>query len=277
MLGEDIRAKLLCFGADGASVFQGTRNGITSQLTKEFAHFLLGIHCCNHRLNLVVHSLAETHIVSGMEALLAALHTYFAKSPKKALEFSNLVEVMETRGRQILKHCKTHWVGLLGPAKRVLTEYRLSVAKMAADYDAHTPACTLYHLLIDVKCLLSMAAIIPLFEKADSLMRFAQSRDVFVCNFVAAVHALKLQLLELYINEDTCLVGDNFCLLRGIVETSFQSILLKWMPDLNLDGLEYLCFESRRCLGTCIQLCRIQSLEITSKSLGIPWLLLSTL
>jgi hypothetical protein len=68
----------------------------------------------------------------------------------------------------------------------------LLVAKMAADYDAHAPARTLYHLLIDVKCLLSMAAIVPLFEKADSLMRFAQSQDVFVCDFVAAVQTLKL-------------------------------------------------------------------------------------
>jgi hypothetical protein len=192
MSGEDIRAKLLCFGADGASVFQGTRNGVTSQLTREFAPFLLGIHCCGHRLNLVVQSLAETHIVSGMEALLAALHAYFSKSPKKALEFSNLAEVMGTGGRKILKHCKTRWVGLLAPAKRVLSEYRLLVAKMAADYDAHAPARTLYHLLIDVKCLLSMAAIVPLFEKADSLMRFAQSQDVFVCDFVAAVQTLKL-------------------------------------------------------------------------------------
>ena len=65
---------------------------------------------------------------------------YFAKSSKKALEFSNLVEVMETGGRKILKHCKTRWVGMLVPAKRVLSEYRLLVAKMAADYDSHAHA-----------------------------------------------------------------------------------------------------------------------------------------
>jgi hypothetical protein len=54
MSGEDICAKLLCFSADGASVFQGTRNGVTSQLTRKFAPFLLGIHCCGHRLNLAI-------------------------------------------------------------------------------------------------------------------------------------------------------------------------------------------------------------------------------
>jgi hypothetical protein len=122
---------------------------------------------------LAVQSLAETHIVSGMEAMLTALHAYFAKFPNKALEFSNLAEVMETGDCKILKHCKTRWVGLLAPAKWVLSGYRLPVAKMATDYDAYAPTRTLYHLLIDVKCMLSMATIVPLFEKADSLMRFA--------------------------------------------------------------------------------------------------------
>ena len=169
---------------------------------------------------MVVQSLAETHIVSSMEALLVALHAYFTKLPKKALESSNLAEVMETRGCKILKHCKTRWMGLLALAKQVLSEYRLLVAKMAADYDAHAPARTLYYLLIDVKCLLSMVAIVSLFEKADSLMRFVQSQDVFVCDFVVAMQALKLQLLQLYINEDTCFADDDFSLLRGIAETS---------------------------------------------------------
>jgi hypothetical protein len=152
--------------------------------------------------------------------LLTALHTYFAKSPKKDLEFSNLIEVMETGGRKILKHCTMLWVGVLALAKRVLNEYRFLVARMVADYDAHTVACTFYHLLVDVKCLLSIAAIVPLFEKEGLLIKFAYSCNVFVCNFVVAVKALQLQPLELYINEGTRFAGDNFSLLRGIMETS---------------------------------------------------------
>jgi hypothetical protein len=172
LLRENIQTKLLCFGADGASVFQGNRNGVTIQLVREFAPYLLEIHYCGHRLNLAVQSLAETDIVSQMEALFTALHAYFAKSPKKALEFSNLAEVMETGGHKILKHCKTRWVGMLAIAKHILSEYWLLVAKMVADYDSHAPTHSLYHLLVDVKCLLSMAAIVPVFEKVESLMKF---------------------------------------------------------------------------------------------------------
>lgn len=181
---EDIQAKLLCFGADGASVFQGNRNKVTTQFIREFAPYLLGIRCCSPKLNLAVQSLAEIDIVSQMEAFLTTPHAYFTKSPKKALEFSNLAQVIETGGRKILKHYKTNWVGMLAPAKRVLSEYQLLVAKMAADYDRHALARSLYQLLVDVKCFLSMAA---LFKKAKSLMKFVQSRNVFVCNFIARV------------------------------------------------------------------------------------------
>jgi hypothetical protein len=153
----------------------------------------LGIHYYGHRLNLAVQSLAEIDIVSQMEALLTALHAYFAKLPKNALEFSNLAKVMETGGRKILKHCKTRWMGMLAPAKRILSEYRLLVAKMAANYNSHAPARSLYQLLVDVKCLISMAAIIPLFEKVESLMKFIKSHNVFVCDFFVGVKALQLQ------------------------------------------------------------------------------------
>jgi hypothetical protein len=51
-------------------------------------------------------------------------------------------------------------------------------------------------------------------------MKFVQSRDVFVCNFVAAVKALQLQLQQLYVNDQTRFRGDDFSLLMGIVQTN---------------------------------------------------------
>jgi hypothetical protein len=42
-------------------------------------------------------------------------------------------------------------------------------------------------LLCDVGTLLALPCILPLLESVDSLMRFAQSKDVFVSNYIAAV------------------------------------------------------------------------------------------
>jgi hypothetical protein len=42
------------------------------------------------------------------------------------------------------------------------------------------------NLLCDVGILLTLPCILPLLESVDSLMRFAQPRDVFVSNYIAS-------------------------------------------------------------------------------------------
>ena len=88
---------------------------------------------------------------------------------------------------KILKHYKTHWVGILAPLKQVLSEWRLLIVKMALDYGSHPPSRVLCHFLYDIDSLLGMACILPLFEAVQSLGKFGQGRDVAICDFVAAV------------------------------------------------------------------------------------------
>ena len=38
---DEIAAKLICFGADGVSLFQGYRNGVSKQLLKNWCPFVL--------------------------------------------------------------------------------------------------------------------------------------------------------------------------------------------------------------------------------------------
>jgi hypothetical protein len=49
-----IVAKLVAFGLDGVSVFQGAKFGETKQIQKTCAPFNLGVHCVSHRTNLVM-------------------------------------------------------------------------------------------------------------------------------------------------------------------------------------------------------------------------------
>ena len=241
---EQIRDKLLCFGADGAAVFHGVRGGVTVQLQREFSPFLLAVHCSNHKTNLAMHVVSKTAIVSKGESLLSALHTYFSKSPKKCLEFSKLVEIMETKGLKILKHCKTRWVGMLAPLKRVLSEWRLLIVKMALDSPRHPPSRALYDLLADVDSLLAMAYM---FEAVQSLNKFGQSHDVALCNFVTTVKQCEILVGLLYVSPETRYSGDEFSLFSSIASVTSQSILMKWMPDLSSDELvEHLCFESNK-------------------------------
>jgi hypothetical protein len=61
----------------------------------------------SHRTNLAIKSLSDLPVVNRIEDLLQSLHSYFARSPKRHLEFVKLVEVMETKGLKILRQVKT--------------------------------------------------------------------------------------------------------------------------------------------------------------------------
>jgi hypothetical protein len=54
--------------------------------------------CVAHKTNLTTVTLSDLPIVLNIETLLASVYTYFNHSPKRNLEISKLVEVMETKG-----------------------------------------------------------------------------------------------------------------------------------------------------------------------------------
>lgn len=47
-----IAQKLVCVGADGASVMQGHKNGLVTRLKEFLAPYVVGIHCMAHKMNL---------------------------------------------------------------------------------------------------------------------------------------------------------------------------------------------------------------------------------
>ncbi len=50
----DLASKLVCFGVDGVTTFQGSKIGVTVELKKNHAPLMLGVHCAAHQINLVV-------------------------------------------------------------------------------------------------------------------------------------------------------------------------------------------------------------------------------
>jgi hypothetical protein len=93
-----VAERLVCFGTDGVSMFQGCRTGVTQQLKDQDTPFCLGVHCMAHRTNLAVEPLSNLPVVSKLESLCQALYTYFTMSSKKHLEFQRLADIVETEG-----------------------------------------------------------------------------------------------------------------------------------------------------------------------------------
>ena len=93
-----IAKKLVCVGADGASVMQGQRNGLCVRLQLWVSPYMLSIHCMAHRMNISFKIVRKFSLVSKVEYLVREVHAYFFRSPKQFLEFfSSMVLQMEKK------------------------------------------------------------------------------------------------------------------------------------------------------------------------------------
>jgi hypothetical protein len=95
---SEIAGKLISFGADGVSVFQGVRTRVTVQLKDSHVPFVMGIHCMSHRTNLAVQTLSQVPLVARIEDMLQSLYSFFSHSPKRNQELADLANIVETAG-----------------------------------------------------------------------------------------------------------------------------------------------------------------------------------
>ena len=171
-----IRDQFKTFDTYGASIWQGKMNGVTNKLHVSHAPHMQDMHCVAYQTNLAMSYLSDLEMVARIETLLIILYKYFSKSPKRHLELQKLAELLESKGRKILRNVKTRWISILSPLKRVLSEYRTLLVKMYFDHllKPTIPATKVnYKLVPDIKCLLTLAAVLPLLEVVKVLVVFA--------------------------------------------------------------------------------------------------------
>jgi hypothetical protein len=104
---EEIASKLVCFGVDGVSTFQGSKMDVTTQIREKWAPFNLGANCSSHRINLVVETLSNYPMVSRLESLFQSMYSYFCRSNKRHAELQKLVDLMETKRNKMLRNIET--------------------------------------------------------------------------------------------------------------------------------------------------------------------------
>jgi hypothetical protein len=184
---EEIGKKLICFGADGVNVFQGHHNGCITQMHDFYAPFSLGVHCMAHRMNLVIGTLSLYPLVSNIEGLLASLHTYFSGRPKRCVQLVKLTGIMETKVLKMLKCVKTRWVSMLFPCKRILSEYRTLVVKMALDMNTCSAAKDNFDMLVDLEIMLAFHYLVPMLEMVNKVIKWAQDRNIYAVDFIEGV------------------------------------------------------------------------------------------
>ena len=216
-----------------------------------------------HRTNLAVRTLSMLPVVERIEDMLASLHAFFAKSPKRHLEFVKLAELMHSKGLKILRNVKTRWINMLSPAVRVMSEYKVLVVKMHLDSQRPLEEAVagrpkpkidkklmeiarknLDHLC-DIQILLGLSGLLPLLKCVHSLMQFAQGRDVFVCDYVSAIQMCIAEVFSFYLDDSTAFTDDVFWDFKGLVAVKHDAIPMGWVQsafDLNEDATDVLHF-----------------------------------
>jgi ribosomal 50S subunit-associated protein YjgA (DUF615 family) len=77
-----------------------------------------------HCINLAMQTLSKLPLMSHLENLLQTLHSYFAHSPKRHLNFIKLEKFMCTRRNKILQNVKTRWISMFNPTKKMIAQYK---------------------------------------------------------------------------------------------------------------------------------------------------------
>jgi hypothetical protein len=77
-------------------------------------------------------------------------------------------------------------------------------------------------------------------EYVNVLMKCAQAKDVFVCEYIALVKICQTNLYKMYSDPATSFQPKNFLEFTNVVNTSCR-ITQDWVIDLN-DGNEHLAF-----------------------------------
>jgi hypothetical protein len=214
-------------------------------------------------------------MVEKLETLCQGLYNYFTMSSKKHLEFQKLADIVETEGLRMGKNVKTRWISLLEPLRRVLSEYKTLVVKICEDSAVKEPTLTPKQqasresvrrnldMLCDISTLLALPCLMPLLDCVNSLMKFAQSSDVFVSDFVAAVKICQADLFMMYVDPSSSFQKLHFQQFSDIVEDYSYTIMQEWVTNLN-DGCESLAFRIGEHTYSAHSLC-----SVTSKKLPV--------
>ncbi len=178
----------MCLGVDGVSTFQGVRSRVIALIKTQQTPFLIGIHCIAHRTNLEVQNLSSMPMVSKLEDLFQSLYGYFSSSPKCHFEFTKLVQIVETKGLKVFRNVKIiRWISMLAPLKWVGKEYKTLIVKITTHSGYVEAARTNLVNLCDVGTILGLPCILLMLKSFNVLMKFAQAKVVFVCDYIAIV------------------------------------------------------------------------------------------
>ena len=184
-----VKAKIVCFGCDGASVNTGLTKGVIVHLRKAVGEWVLMVHCMAHRLELAYKDgLKECKLYSVVFSLLSSLFAWYKHylqraNLKAAFESLQKVHVLPTRvgGTRWLQHTKLATTQVI----RGYQGFVLHLEQVAQSGDSKAKG--LLRQLKQKSTVYFMFFLNDLLTPLSSLSATMQRRDVTVCECHASL------------------------------------------------------------------------------------------
>jgi hypothetical protein len=114
---------------------------------------------------------------------------------------------------------------MLTPLKLVGKEYKTLIVKMAIHSGYVEGNKTNLVNLCDVGTILGLSCILPMLKSLNVLMKFAQARVVFVCDYIVVVEIYCIDLYKMYIDSTTSFDLKNFLNSQMLLQTFLVRLL----------------------------------------------------
>lgn len=156
-------------------------------------------------------------LINKIENFLEKLHEYFARSPKRLIEFTKRFELVQTQGLKNIKIVKTRWMSTISLLECVRNEYCTLMQNMYNDIEDSTTthqSCEVakgcFELLVDVSIPITLSCFLPLLAIVHHLVKFSQHMDFPICNYLAVVTICYRKLYHLYYDHATSFCSNAF-------------------------------------------------------------------
>jgi hypothetical protein len=114
--------------------------------------------------------------------------------------------------------------------------------KMTLDNPTNQQAMLNYEHLYDIHIFLGLVCILPLLESVHALIKFAQSKNVFVCDLVVAIKDCQGDVYNMYCDPTSKFITNSFWAFKSLLELKHENIHMHRIVDVKF-GIPHLAFE----------------------------------
>ncbi len=116
---------------------------------------------------------------------------------------------MAIKGMKSFYNVKIRWILMLNLTKKIMTKYKMFFMKMALDNPTNNQVLLNYEHLCGLQIMFGLSCILSLLKFVHDLIKFAQSKDVFVRDLVVAIKVYQGDVSNINCDQTLKFTNDN--------------------------------------------------------------------